>query len=66
MAKWPWSRDEKPSEAELARAKAERDLADVQATKREVKTVVGSLRRLRQENHFRADVEAAWEGYFRD
>lgn len=54
--KWPWKRDH-PQEGSTARQEAERHLADTRARWPEVRTVAGSLRDLRERNHFAEAIE---------
>src|SRR5436190_4182502 len=50
-----------PSEGTSARVQAEHTLAEHKKQSKEVHEVVGSLRRLREGNHFTANIRAIWE-----
>lgn len=52
---------EEPSEGALARAEAERTLAEHQHQTKQVHEVAGSLRQLREENHFADNIKRLWE-----
>lgn len=50
-----------PSEGEIARKQAESTLAQHRAQSEEVYRVTGSLRQVREANHFAANLKALWE-----
>ena len=58
--RWPWGPRPDTAAADRAVTEAEVHLYEAQAIRPEVARVAGSLRSLRERNHFAASIDALW------
>jgi len=62
VIRWPWNKGGESSGGAEARVAAEQGLAVTRAQWPEVKRVSGSLRALRERNHFAQQLERVFDG----